>query len=332
MDTPHYVDEVIKEESKSSNVRESLGGNRNKNDYKSLTQNDNEMSANLLNNNQRERESNQIRPAQQQGFFNRWVVRPLGYMASFFCSRNNNDLNNENPLFADFPDKTNNINSFNTAARRKLGLLVIYQNNDFTYLDRFVNEVKQTGYIMDILRENYVIYPVLLNSNEGRRIVTLIGERLLYPSFIFVFNRNNSSNFNRGLILDRLEGEVSVDIFRDALIRNIENKERGTITSGNNRVDLIQQQKEELEYLERLEEEKKRKERDSKLKAQEEEEMKRKMEEEKEAKKKEKIKSLPPEPEAGNPDSTFIIFRYPDGDRRAERRFLKTDKIQVSYC
>jgi hypothetical protein len=45
---------------------------------------------------------------------------------------------------------------------------------------------------------------------------------------------------------------------------------------------------------------------------------------------KQKVKSLPQEPAENDPNSTLIIFRYPDGDRRAERRFLKTEKIQVN--
>jgi hypothetical protein len=40
---------------------------------------------------------------------------------------------------------------------------------------------------------------------------------------------------------------------------------------------------------------------------------------------------LSKEPEADNPDTTLIIFRYPDMSRRSERRFYKSDKIKALY-
>lgn len=44
-----------------------------------------------------------------------------------------------------------------------------------------------------------------------------------------------------------------------------------------------------------------------------------------------KLSLLRPEPEANNPDSTTIAFRKPTGNQRIQRRFLKTDKIQMLY-
>ena len=37
------------------------------------------------------------------------------------------------------------------------------------------------------------------------------------------------------------------------------------------------------------------------------------------------------EPDKNNPDCCTICFRYPDGDKRRDRRFLKTDKIKILY-
>ena len=87
----------------------------------------------------------------------------------------------------------------------------------------------------------------------------------------------------------------------------------------------------EMRELEKQQEEKIRK---------EEEEKRKKLEEENEKKKKienyEKEalickQNLPNEPEESNPDVCRIMFRYPDGDKNSERRFLKTDKINILY-
>ncbi len=84
-----------------------------------------------------------------------------------------------------------------------------------------------------------------------------------------------------------------------------------------------------MEQLEKMENDKKRLEREQREREIREKEEKKKREEELEKLKSQKIKSLPNEPEQGNLNATHIILRYPDGNRRAERRFLKTDTIQV---
>lgn len=98
----------------------------------------------------------------------------------------------------------------------------------------------------------------------------------------------------------------------------------------NSNVSLIKQQNEEMEHLERLENERKNKEKEDKLRIEREKEEKIKKEREIERLKKEKLNALPVEPSANDPNSTHIIFRYPDGNRRQERRFLKSDSVKVS--
>ena len=55
------------------------------------------------------------------------------------------------------------------------------------------------------------------------------------------------------------------------------------------------------------------------------------IEKEIEKKKKEALSKLVEEPDIDNPDITTICFRYPDGERIKNRRFLKSHKIQNLY-
>ena len=50
-----------------------------------------------------------------------------------------------------------------------------------------------------------------------------------------------------------------------------------------------------------------------------------------ENKAKEAKRKIVDEPEEGNPDATTICFRYPDGEKRKDRRFLKSHTIQNLY-
>jgi len=174
-----------------------------------------------------------------------------------------------------------------------------------------------------------------MDSAEGKRIISLISEQMLYPSVIITYNKRENNSFNRSCIIDRLEGHVSLDVFRDTLIRNIELKEK--MDKGNKNLSatatLIQQQKEEIEQLERHENEKKKREQEERLRIQKDIEDKRKIEEEQEKFKLQRKSLLAEEPRENDPEATVIIFRYPDGNRRAQRRFNKNDKIQVRfYC
>jgi hypothetical protein len=155
---------------------------------------------------------------------------------------------------------------------------------------------------------------------------------MIFPSVIFAFNKRENTHFNRGCVIDRLEGQITLEVFRDSIIKNLELKEN--MRKGDKNLSahatLIQQQKEEIEQLERLEMDKKRREQEEKIRKQKEIEEKKKIEEEREKLKTKRRSMLNSEPAETDPQATFIIFRYPDGNRRAERRFYKTEKIQVN--
>jgi len=93
--------------------------------------------------------------------------------------------------------------------------------------------------------------------------------------------------------------------------------------------EMIRKQKEELKALEIEEANKKKREREELERIKREEQEKIKQEKIKEELTKQKKKTLSPEPSPSDPNSTLIIFRYPDWSTRVERRFLKTEKIQV---
>ena len=40
---------------------------------------------------------------------------------------------------------------------------------------------------------------------------------------------------------------------------------------------------------------------------------------------------MPKEPDDDNPDKCVILFRFPDGEKVVQRKFLKTEKVSVLY-
>ena len=119
-------------------------------------------------------------------------------------------------------------------------------------------------YRLLIQRINYIIYPLVYNSTEARRIIRAISsDNLLFPCFLFIHIKRNQNTLTRSSVIDKLEGNISVDILRDAMIKNIEVKERAEVNNTtSSTADLINQQKQELEHLEKLEQQRKREEQD----------------------------------------------------------------------
>ena len=95
--------------------------------------------------------------------------------------------------------------------------------------------------------------------------------------------------------------------------------------------DIIAAQKREMEELERQENEKKLEEQRKKEKELEEVRKRKEIEEQLKIESEIKKQTLPPEPDENDPNKTTIVFRYPDGSQSKERRFLKTDKVQLLY-
>ena len=124
---------------------------------------------------------------------------------------------------------------------------------------------------------------------------------------------NNNNSNAQGNILD----DPRNYLMDDDIIKNDTNT---YMTDG----DILKKQEEEMKSLERQEEEKKRKKK-------EEEERKKREEIEEKNKIENLLRQLPEEPSDDDPNKCTIMFRFPDGEKTVERKFLKTDKISLLY-
>ena len=204
---------------------------------------------------------------------------------------NNNGINNNN---------NSNNNNYNSNINNNINNL--HQNNNNNY---YYNPNQDINRGMD----NINIPNQSINSNNNSINIPKdsINNHINnpYPNNNSSINDNNSINQSNNKLQDSIYG----------------------LSDG----EVNMKREREMRELEKQQEEKIRK---------EEEEKRKKLEEENE--KKMKIENyekdalickqnLPNEPEESNPDVCRIMFRYPDGDKNSERRFLKTDKINILY-
>ena len=211
------------------------------------------------------------------------------------------DFNNNNQQFNN--NQNNNINKNNNLNNNYNNR---YNNNQ--YNNSFYNS---NPYINNPFNNN----PYNNNQNNNRR-----------------YNNNpyNNNPFNNNSDNNNLNHNIPSNNNLNNSINNNSIDIHDSI-AGLSYGEIMQKREREMKELERKVEEKLKKEEEEKRKKLEEENKKKKLEEEYQKEVEYSKNNLPPEPDENNPNICKIVLRYPDGERTMERRFLKTDNINVLY-
>ena len=236
----------------------------------------------------------------------------------------------------------------------KLGIFFIYDEKSILSMNTVINGIINNLSLLNLFN-NKTVFPLFNLSEIGKDILSNI-HITKFPIMLICKYKNQTSFV---IIKKTKPGYLTLDSLKEAIqsaenIVKTNNKKisntpypNSQITNNNSNFDdycfisngdVIQQQKRDLEELERKEREKKEKERkllEEKKREEKriEEEKKKKIEEEKILKEKSIMlkNSLPPEPDDSNPNKCIIVFRYPDGSKNVEKKFLKNEKIQILY-
>ena len=292
-----------------------------------------------------------IKIQKKQGFINKYFLGTIKFLLDCCSERREVTKNEEKKLFQYLPNLTDDFIYFCQSIKKKIGIIIFYTANNVAFLHNFINQISRSTLTMNIIKNNFIIFPLLSNTNEGYKIQEIVSDnQLLFPSFVFCSKLNNSEQdyintiLNKYNIIKILESEtITINVFHSTII-DISNK---YIINNNNKkskqnefdnsfgpltdAEILNQQNYEMEELERevqKKEEKLNKEKMDEEKRKKEEEIKIKEIEDKAEEAKKKIVD---EPNENDPESTEICFRYPDGEKTKNRRFLKTHTIQNLY-
>ena len=326
----------------------------------SIIQNNNILNASqrstneLITENNNNNNPSNIRPNQnnknkKESFIYKYLFK-LPYNFILDCCTENREVSRETEkkLFRVLPNLMDDFVEFCHLIKRKIGIIIFYNKNSLNFLNNLIMQLSRSTNCMNLMKNNFLIYPILANSRDGNKIQELIiddnNNEILSPSFIFCFKKQNDRNnnylnpiLNKTHVVYTLEGDsININSFYEALkqicdkylltkINDIKSKDSldksfGLLTDG----EILYQQKYEMEELEK------------KARMEEEQNTKEKMEQEsieKEIKNKAKdaLEKIVEEPDKDNPEATTICFRYPDGETTKNRRFLKSHKIQNLY-
>ena len=351
-----YLEENDWDESKAANkflneINENQNNNNiiNENIDQNIIFNDSNRSTNeLFNENRLENNLELNNNNQNENIFYKYCIK-LPYQFILNCCSENRAVSKEDErkLFQLLPNLMDDFVEYCHLIKRKIGIIIFYDGNCINFLKSLFTQISRSTNIMNLMKENFTIYPILDNTKDGNKIQDLIidenNNELLLPAFIFCFNKQNNKNtylnpiLNKNHVIYTLEGETTdKNAFYSALretsnkylnqnkndinTSNSLDKSFGLLTDG----EILNQQKFEMEELERKAQMKE----DQIKQEKKEEEL---IEKEIEQRKKEALEKIVEEPDIDNPDVTTICFRYPDGERTKNRRFLKGHKIQNLY-
>lgn len=290
---------------------------------------------NHANNNKNNNSSQNQNQNQNQGGFLSSIFNSITNLFNSCYTRREVDIEEENKIFKFLPNKINDYETFNKLIKKNIGILIFYSAEKVDFIKKFIGQVCRNTNLVNLLKNNFIIYPLLSSTDEACKIENMITDKnLIYPSFIFCFNKTNSNILNKNNVLNILESEtITLDIFYSTLIDSLEkmsgNKGRGIRNSDNkynilSDGEILEKQKNDMEVLEQLERQKEEKILQEKIKE-------KKILDEIEKRADEAKKKVLDEPDINDPNCTTICFRYPDGEQRKDRRFLKSNTIQNLY-
>ena len=299
-----------------------------------------------------------INEQNRESFIYKYFVK-LPYQFILNCCSENREVSKEDEkkLFRFFPNLVDDFLEFCHLIKKKIGIIIFYSGKNIIFLKTLISYISRSTNNMNIMKQYFVVFPILANTRDSNKIQDLIIDNsdnnidIILPSFIFCYNRSNNKNsylnpiLNKNHIIYKLEGEsTTVDSFYEAIketSKYIETRNNNLISNSLNSLDksfglltdgeILTHQKYEMEELERkvkLDEEKKKQEEIEQENNKKKEEL---IEKEIQEKAKEASKKVLEEPNSEDPDSTTICFRYPDGEKSINRRFLKSHRIQNLY-
>jgi hypothetical protein len=97
----------------------------------------------------------------------RFVWKPMRWVSSFFCNRETGRQQTEEiVMFAGLPETVSNFQAFANGIHNKIGLLILYTEQDSSYLEGLIQALRSQEYVIDIF--------VYFYNSRGRIILSII--------------------------------------------------------------------------------------------------------------------------------------------------------------
>ena len=215
--------------------------------------------ANNNNNNRNKNNNNQ----KDEGFISKYLLWPIRAILGACREKREVDEEEENRIFHLLPNKIKDSRRFYELIKKRVGIIIFYKGNNVQYLTNFINLLSRNTMMINLLKKNFCIYPLLANTNEENRMQNAITDyQMLYPSFVFCHNPSNrqrgdytDNNLDRTCVINILYEEITMEMLNNILLDCVErlgvqynSDNLGTMTDA----EVLEQQKIDMENLEKL--------------------------------------------------------------------------------
>ena len=191
-----------------------------------------------------------------EGFFSSLFSPIFSIFGSCF-NNNKSEINIEDDKIFDLlPNKITDSTRFKQLINRRIGIIIFYDRKNIQFLNNFIGHISRNTTIMNLLRQNFIILPLLSTTEKAEFIQkTITDSYLINPSFIFCYNFPDNNFLNKKSVIYMLQSEnIQLDDFLNAVYKSLEkigmkknyDKSYDNLTDG----EILERQREEIENLE----------------------------------------------------------------------------------
>ena len=125
----------------------------------------------------------------------------LPYKFLLNCCSDNREVSKseEKKIFNFLPNLMDDFIEFCHSIKRKIGIIIYYDRNSINYLKIFIAQLSRSTNCINLMKRNFMIYPILDKTKDVNKIQDLINydnnnNELILPTFIFCFNKHTNKN------------------------------------------------------------------------------------------------------------------------------------------
>ena len=111
----------------------------------------------------------------KESFIYKYLFK-LPYQFILDCCSENREVSREEErkLFQILPNVMDDFIEFCHMIKRKIGIIIFYDKESINFLKNLIGQLSRSTNCLNLLKENFIIYPILANSRDGNKIQDLI--------------------------------------------------------------------------------------------------------------------------------------------------------------
>ncbi len=142
-------------------------------------------SINIQNNTHSNNNNNNNNNQNEGGIFSGIFEKIISLFSSCYPKREV-DIEEENKIFQFLPNKINDFDTFNKLIKKNIGILIFYSAEKVDFLKKFIGKICRNTMLVNLLKNNFIVYPLLSSNDEAMKIENMISDKnLIYPSLVF---------------------------------------------------------------------------------------------------------------------------------------------------